>query len=50
MDAIHIRRTLASDTPHLPELTPFIGKTVDITLHATQSLAASHRHRGQGSD
>jgi hypothetical protein len=32
MSAIHIRRTLDSDTLHLPELKPLIGKAVEITI------------------
>lgn len=32
MAAIRIRKTLDSDTLHLPELRPFIGQTVDITV------------------
>ena len=32
MSVIRIRKTLDSDTLHLPELQPFIGQTVDITV------------------
>jgi hypothetical protein len=32
MAAIRIRKTIDSDTLHLPELRPFIGQTVDITV------------------
>ena len=32
MSAIRIRRTIDSETLHLPELRPFIGQTVDITV------------------
>jgi len=32
MSAIHIRKHLDSDTLHLPELKPLIGKTVEITI------------------
>ena len=32
MSAIRIRRTLDSDTLHLPELRPFIGRTVEIIV------------------
>jgi hypothetical protein len=32
MNAIHIRKHLDSDTLHLPELKPLIGKTVDIIV------------------
>jgi hypothetical protein len=33
MKAIRIRRTLHSDTLHLPELRPLIGKTVEIFVY-----------------
>jgi hypothetical protein len=32
MSTIRIHRTLDSDTLHLPELKPLIGKVVDITV------------------
>lgn len=32
MSTIHIRRKLDSDTLHLPELQPLIGKTVEIIV------------------
>jgi len=32
MNAIRIRRKLESDTPHLPELKPLIGKEVEIIV------------------
>ena len=32
MSAIRIRKMIDSDTLHLPELRPFIGQTVDITV------------------
>ena len=32
MSAIRIRKTIDSDTLHLPELRPFIGQTVEITV------------------
>lgn len=32
MNAIRIRTTLQSDTPHLPELKPLIGRTVEIIV------------------
>ena len=32
MKVIHIRRKLESDTPHLPELEPLIGKNVEIIV------------------
>jgi hypothetical protein len=40
MSAIHIRKHLDSDTLHLPELKPLIGKTVEITV-VEESGAAS---------
>lgn len=32
MNAIRIRRKLESDTPHLPELKPLVGKNVEIIV------------------
>ncbi len=32
MNAIRIRKLIDSDTPHLPELRPLIGKTVEIII------------------
>ena len=32
MNAVRIRRKLESDTPHLPELKPLIGKNVEIIV------------------
>jgi len=32
MSAVRIRKTIDSDTLHLPELGPFIGHTVDIVI------------------
>ena len=32
MNAIHIRKIIDSEMLHLPELTPFIGHTVDIVI------------------
>lgn len=32
MSTVHVRRKLESETLHLPELRPLIGKTVDITV------------------
>jgi hypothetical protein len=32
MKTVRLRRVLDSDTLHLPELKPFIGKTVEITI------------------
>jgi hypothetical protein len=32
MNAIRIRKTIDSDTLHLPELTPLIGRTVEIIV------------------
>ena len=35
MAAIHIRTTLDSVTPHLPELGPLVGRVVDIVVSET---------------
>lgn len=40
MSAICIRTRLESDTLHLPELKPLVGKTVEITVVATEPAAA----------
>jgi hypothetical protein len=32
MSTIHVRRRIDSETLHLPELRPLLGKTVDITI------------------
>jgi hypothetical protein len=40
MAAIHIRTTLTSDTPHLPELAPLIGRRVEIVVREEGSAAA----------
>ena len=32
MNAVRIRRKLESDTPHLPELKPLVGKNVEIIV------------------
>jgi len=32
MSAIRVRKKIDSDTLHLPELAPFIGRTVDIVI------------------
>jgi hypothetical protein len=32
MSAIRIRKTLESDTLHVPELRPYIGRTVEIVV------------------
>jgi hypothetical protein len=47
MAAIRIRKTLDSDTLHLPELRPYIGRTVEITVEepAEDSVAAAARMR-----
>lgn len=37
MDAIHIRTQVDSETLYLPELKPFIGKSVDIVVQETRS-------------
>ncbi|MBY0512603.1 MAG: hypothetical protein K2P78_01670 [Gemmataceae bacterium] len=34
MNAVRIRTTLTSDTPHLPELRPFVGRPVEIIVLA----------------
>ena len=41
MSAIHIRRKLDSDTLHLPELQPLIGKTVEIIVREETEHRAS---------
>lgn len=38
MNSIHIRTRLDSDTPHLPELKPLIGKTVEIIVREETPL------------
>jgi hypothetical protein len=44
MSAIYIRRKLDSDTLHLPELQPLIGKTVEIIVREeTESPAVPDR-------
>jgi hypothetical protein len=40
MFAIHITQQLNSDTLHLPELRPLIGKTVEITVREAGSPIA----------
>ncbi|HEY1380650.1 MAG TPA: hypothetical protein VGF55_27865 [Gemmataceae bacterium] len=40
MSTIRIRRTLDSDTLHLPELRPLIGKAVEITVTETPAEPA----------
>ena len=37
MTAIRIRTTLTSDTPHLPELAPLVGRRVEIVVWEEQS-------------
>lgn len=39
MNAIRIRTRLESDTPHLPELKPLIGKSVEITVVEEEPIA-----------
>jgi hypothetical protein len=39
MTAIRIRKTIDSETLHLPELRPLVGQTVDITISATSDAA-----------
>lgn len=36
MSAIRIRKTLDSDTLHLPELRPYIGRTVEIVVEESE--------------
>jgi hypothetical protein len=44
MDAIRIRKRLDSHAPHLPELRPLIGKTVEIIiLDDTSTLDSQQR-------
>ncbi len=40
MNAVRIRRTLESETLHLPEIKPLIGKTVEIVIREEIALAA----------
>ena len=35
MSTVHIRKTIDSETLHLPELRAFLGKTVEITIAET---------------
>jgi len=37
MTAIHFRKTLQDDIPQLPELCPFLGKTVDLIVYDGES-------------
>ena len=39
MTAIHFRTTLHDDIPQLPELRPFLGKTVDLIVYDNESPA-----------
>jgi hypothetical protein len=39
MAAIRIRKTIDSETLHLPELKPLVGRTVDITIAAAPDPA-----------
>ena len=41
MTAIRIRTTLTSDTPHLPELGPLVGRRVEIIVTEEEPSAAS---------
>jgi hypothetical protein len=45
MSIIRIRKTLDSDTLHVPELRPYIGRTVEIVVEepATDRIAAAAR-------
>ncbi|HUY31996.1 MAG TPA: hypothetical protein VMV69_04385 [Pirellulales bacterium] len=40
MSAIHIRKTVDSETLHLPELKPLLGRIVDITILAGPDAGA----------
>ena len=45
MSAIRIRRTLDSDTLHLPELRPLIGRTVEIVVEEAPADPAAEAAR-----
>ncbi len=44
MNAIRIRRKLESDTPHLPELKPLVGKNVEIIVLDDSLVTADVRN------
>lgn len=46
MSAIHIHTRLESDTPHLPQLKPLVGKSVEITV--VEAMPASKFDPGHG--
>jgi hypothetical protein len=46
MNTVHIRRKLESETLHLPELKPLIGKVVEITV--VEQSAAPATEPGSG--
>lgn len=41
MNVVHIRRKLESDTLHLPELKPLVGKVVEITVQVESTPGIS---------
>jgi hypothetical protein len=41
MKTVKLRRVVESDTLHLPELKPFIGKTVEITVEEQPAAAVT---------
>ena len=45
MSTIRVRRTLDSDTLHLPELRPLIGRTVDIVVEEAAADPAAEAAR-----
>jgi hypothetical protein len=47
MSAIRIRRKIETETLHLPELGPFLGKTVDIIVLEDTASEAGSRDRWQ---
>lgn len=46
MNAIRIRKTIDSETLYLPQLRPFVGRTVDIIV--TEEVRASFIRPGTG--
>ena len=50
MSTIRIRKTIDSETLHLPELKPLLGRTVEITISESSETArrdACHAEAGQ---
>jgi hypothetical protein len=41
MNAIRLRRKLESETLHLPELKPLVGKTVEIIVQEERTVTAA---------